>query len=105
MVGVVHAFPSQLQEAAMNLTERLTQYGMTEREDGTLMIPFENRSGFVQVQVRAGQVWMRDLLADGRPALGDFGEWRRQRSQLVSWLLQRDTPLADWLRARGTSVK
>ncbi len=58
----------------MNLTERLTQYGMTEREDGTLMIPFENRSGFVQVQVRAGQVWMRDLLADGRPALGDFGD-------------------------------
>jgi hypothetical protein len=28
---------NQLQEAAMNLTERLTQYGMTEREDGTLM--------------------------------------------------------------------
>ena len=105
MVGVVHAFPSQLQEAAMNLTERLTQYGMTEREDGTLMIPFENRSGFVQVHVRAGRVWMRDLLADGRPAPGQFGEWRSQRSQLVSWLLQRDTPLAEWLRARVASVK
>jgi len=52
----------------MNLTERITQYRMTEREDGTLMVPFENRSGFVQVHVRAGRVWMRDLLADGRPA-------------------------------------
>jgi hypothetical protein len=89
----------------MNLTERITRYRMTEREDGTLMVPFENRSGFVQVHVRAGRVWMRDLLADGRPAPGEFGEWRSQRSQLVSWLLHRDTPLADWLRARGASVR
>jgi hypothetical protein len=85
----------------MSLTEKLAQYQMTEREDGTLMVPFEDHSGFVQVSVRVARVWMRDLLADGRPAPGEFGEWRSQHSQLVSWLLQRDTPLADWLRAQG----
>ncbi len=33
VVSVVHPFPSQLREAAMSLTEKLAQYGMTERED------------------------------------------------------------------------
>ena len=96
---------NQLQKDAMNLSERLAQHGITERKDDTLMIPFENRSGFVQVRVQAGRVWMRDLLAEGRPALGEFGKWRSQSLELVSWVLQRDTLLAEWLRSRGASVK
>jgi hypothetical protein len=95
----------QLQKDTMNLTERLAQHGITEREDHTLIVPFENRSGFVQVRVQSGRVWMRDLQADGRPAHGEFGEWRGQSLELMSWALQRDTLLAEWLRSRGASVE
>jgi hypothetical protein len=101
MVGVVHAFPNQLPKAAMNLTERLARYGITEREDGTLVEPAGGSSLQREIRTVGHAAMTRLALPDGSELPDGRSTWRPVDRKTLLWWISQGNPIADWLLARG----
>jgi hypothetical protein len=101
MVGVVHAIPNELQKAAMNLTERLTRYGITERDDGTLVEASVGGSLQREIRIVGHGAMTRLVLSDGSELAEGRSTWRPVDRKTLLWWISQGNPIADWLLAHG----
>ena len=101
MVGAVHSFPNQLQKAGMNLTERLTRYGITEREDGMLVEASVGGSLQREIRILGHGAMTRLVLSDGSELPDGRSTWRPVGRKTLLWWISQGNPIADWLLARG----
>ncbi len=101
MLGVVDAFPTRIQRAVMNLTERLTRYGITEREDGTLVEVSVGGSLQREIRIVGHGAMTRLVLSDGSELSEGRSSWRPVDRKTLLWWISQGNPIADWLLARG----
>lgn len=82
----------------MALNDRLAQYGITARDDGTLVGTSTDRAPRIEIRIDAGQVLMR-LHRTRCPDRGS--NWQPVDRDILLWWFRRDSPIAAWLRRRG----
>jgi hypothetical protein len=87
----------------LELGERLAQFGMTERESGTLVVACVHNFAVLEYRIDAGLLWARVLLPDGSEFLDGVSDWEALEFEEVLSLMRAKPPIADWLRLRAPS--
>jgi hypothetical protein len=85
----------------MNLTERLTRYGITEREDGMLVEASVGGSLQREIRILGHGAMTRLVLSDGSELPDGRSTWRPVGRKTLLWWISQGNPIADWLLARG----
>jgi len=85
----------------MELRESLAQFGMTEREPGTLVVACVHNFVVLEYRINAGLLWSRVLLPDGSEFLDGVSDWEALQLEEVLSLMRAKPPIAAWLRLRA----
>jgi len=88
-------------EVVMELSESLAQFGMTEREPGTLVVACVHNFVILEYRINAGLLWSRVLLPDGSEFLDGVSDWEALQLEEVLSLMRAKPPIAAWLRLRA----
>jgi len=74
---------------------------MTEREDGTLVVPSVGGSPQREIRSEGHGAMTRLVLPDGSELPGGWSIWRPVDRETLLWWISQGNPIADWLLARG----
>src|SRR5216683_2613301 len=79
-------------EVVMELSESLAQFGMTEREPGTLVVACVHNFVVLEYRINAGLLWSRVLLPDGSEFLDGVSDWEALQLEEVLSLMRAKPP-------------